>query len=46
MKQMKRRKFSAEFKHNAVRLSEISDKGVSQLERELGLSNMSSTKSN
>ena len=38
MKQMKRRKFSAEFKRNAVRLSEIGDKGVSQLEHELGLS--------
>lgn len=38
MKQMKRRKFSAEFKQNAVRLSEVDDKSVSQLEQELGLS--------
>ncbi len=38
MKKTKRRRFSADFKQEAVRLSEISDKGVSQLERELGLS--------
>jgi hypothetical protein len=35
MKEMKRRKFNAEFKESAVRLSEIGDKGVTQLEREL-----------
>lgn len=33
-----RRRFSREFKREAVRLSELGDKGVSQLERELGLS--------
>jgi len=38
MKQMKRRTFSATFKREAVRLSEIGDRGVSQLEQELGLS--------
>jgi transposase len=38
MKEMKRRRFSAEFKRNAVRLSEIGDKPINQLEKELGLS--------
>lgn len=36
---MKRRKFSAEFKENAVRLTQVSDKSIKQLEKELGLSN-------
>ena len=38
MKESKRRTFSAHFKREAVRLSEVSDKGVSQVETELGLS--------
>lgn len=38
MNRMKRRTFDASFKREAVRLSEIGDKGVAQLEVELGLS--------
>lgn len=38
MNQMKRRTFSATFKREAVRLSEMGDKSVTQLEQELGLS--------
>jgi transposase len=34
----RRRQFSREFKQEAVRLSELGEKGVSALERELGLS--------
>ncbi len=37
MNKMKHRKFSAEFKHQAVRLSELGDKSITQLEKELGL---------
>lgn len=39
MNKMKRRQFSAEFKLHAVRLSELGDKSISQLEKDLGLSN-------
>lgn len=38
MNQMKRRAFSATFKLEAVRLSEVGDRSVTQLEQELGLS--------
>ena len=38
MQATKRRTFSASFKREAVRLSEVSEKGISQLEAELGLS--------
>lgn len=37
-KNKRRRKFTAEFKQNAVRLSQTSDKSIPQIERELGLS--------